>query len=69
MIAKDSSSPAEGAPSTQTNRQHKARHEKLKEEQGGRAGGEEAESGDAASRVWSSFLQISTASPVNISKE
>lgn len=56
MIAKDSSSPAEGAPSTQTNRQHKARREKLKEEQGGKAGGEEAESGDAASRVWSSLL-------------
>lgn len=65
MIAKDSGSPAEGDPSTQTTRQHKARHEKLKEEQCGRAGGEEAESGDAASRLWSSFLQISKVSLVN----
>ena len=65
MIAKDSGSPAEGAPSTQTIRQHKARHEKLKKEQCGRAGGEEAESGDASSRLWSFFLQIPKVSLVN----
>lgn len=40
MITKDSR--ADGAPSPQVSRQHISRHEKLKEDQYGRAGGEEA---------------------------